>query len=58
MSDFIKRFFHEEEGMEFVEWALVAVLFALVGIGAWTTLGNQIVTSLGAIESDLASATP
>jgi Flp pilus assembly pilin Flp len=58
MSDFIKRLFREEEGMEFVEWALVAVLFALVGIGAWTTLGNQIVSSLGAIESDLAAATP
>ena len=58
MSDLIKRFFHEEEGMEFVEWSLVAVLFALVGITAWTTLGNQIVASLGTIESQLASATP
>jgi Flp pilus assembly pilin Flp len=58
MSNLIVRFVREEDGMEFVEWSLVAVLFALVGITAWTTLGNQIVTSLGTIESQLSSATP
>ena len=51
MSNLIVRFFREEDGMEFVEWALVATLFALAGIGAWTSLGSAITTALGTVES-------
>jgi Flp pilus assembly pilin Flp len=46
MSNLIVRFFREEDGMEFVEWALVATLFALAGITAWQTLASNISTAL------------
>jgi Flp pilus assembly pilin Flp len=58
MSNLIKRFVQEEDGMEFVEWALVATLFALVGIGAWTTLGGAITNALGQVQTSLETATP
>jgi Flp pilus assembly pilin Flp len=46
MSNLIVRFFREEDGMEFVEWALVATLFALAGITAWQSLGSSISAAL------------
>jgi Flp pilus assembly pilin Flp len=57
MTDLIKRFVREEDGMEFVEWALVATLFALVGITAWTNLGGAITNALGAVQTELETAT-
>ena len=49
MRDLIKRFVIEEDGMEMVEWALVAVVFALAGIGAWSQLADSLETALGDI---------
>lgn len=49
MRDLIKRFVLEEDGMEMVEWALVAVVFALAGIGAWSTLADSLETALDEI---------
>jgi Flp pilus assembly pilin Flp len=46
MRDLIKRFVVEEDGMEMVEWALVAVVFALAGIGAWSTLADSLDNAL------------
>lgn len=53
MSNLIVRFFREEDGMEFVEWALVATLFALAAIVAWEDLGTAIDGALGDIEAEL-----
>ena len=41
MRNLITRFVREEDGMEFVEWALVATLFALAGIGAWGQIAGN-----------------
>jgi len=49
MRDLIKRFVVEEDGMEMVEWALVASMFALFAATAWTTLANQIRAALNVI---------
>jgi Flp pilus assembly pilin Flp len=38
----IKKFVKEEEGMETVEYAVVAGLVIVVGIAVWTALGNRI----------------
>ena len=53
MRNLITRFVREEDGMEFVEWALVAVLFALAGITAWEQLASQITSALSAISGKI-----
>lgn len=56
MSHLIRRLIHEEDGMEFVEWALVAAVFALGGITAWRTLNTQISGALNRIGQQINSA--
>ena len=56
MSNLIKRFFREEDGMEFVEWALVATLFALAGIAAWQALATDITEALGNVGDSISSS--
>ena len=46
MGNLIKRFVVEEEGMELLEWAIVAVLFALVAGAVFATLGTTVQTQL------------
>ncbi len=53
MSNLIKRFLHEEDGMEFVEWSLVATMFALAGIVAWQNLGTAITNALNNIGTQI-----
>jgi len=56
MRNLITRFVREEDGMEFVEWALVATLFALAGIGAWGTLASNISTALGNVGQSIVNS--
>ena len=57
MRNLIVRFLREEDGMEFVEWALVAALFAVVGAAGWRSLADLITTELGEVESCLDGST-
>ncbi len=50
----LKRFLSEEDGIEMLEWAIVALLFAVAGAATWGLLGTQISTSLGGIQTSLA----
>ena len=56
MRNLITRFVREEDGMEFVEWALVATLFALAGIGAWGELASTISFALGEIGTEISDS--
>jgi Flp pilus assembly pilin Flp len=56
MREFIKRLVIEEEGMEMVEWALVAAVFALAGIAAWGTLASTLSTALNTIGTRVSTA--
>lgn len=51
MGNLIKRFVVEEEGMELLEWAIVAVLFALVAGAVFATLGNTVATRLSDVNT-------
>ena len=42
MWTLIKKFGKEEEGMETVEYAVVAALVVVVGILVWTALGTAV----------------
>ena len=49
--DKLLRFLKEEEGMETVEYAVVAALVIIVGITIWRTLANAIVTKISHLAS-------
>lgn len=49
----ISRFWHEEEGTEVVEWALVAGLVVAVGAAIFVTIGEEVATHLGALRDAL-----
>jgi Flp pilus assembly pilin Flp len=56
MRDLIKRFVVEEDGMEMVEWALVASMFALAGIIFWQRLAGDLGAALGSIGQRVRAA--
>jgi pilus assembly protein Flp/PilA len=58
MWTLIKKFVKEEEGMETVEYALVAGLVILVAAAAWTTLGNNIKNVIDELANNVSSPTP
>jgi pilus assembly protein Flp/PilA len=49
MWTLIKKFVKEEEGMEMVEYAVVAALVIIAAVGVWATLGQEIVTRMTAV---------
>ena len=51
MRRIIQRILHEEEGMELLEWAIVAVLFALTGAVAMGALGTGLTLPVSDIIS-------
>jgi Flp pilus assembly pilin Flp len=50
----IMNFLREENGMEMVEWSLVAVLFALVAGVAFTSVGTAVAGAMGRLVTQLA----
>ena len=44
----LKRFVREEDGMEMVEWAIVATVFAIASAALWGTLSGAIGSALTA----------
>jgi len=51
-----KRFLYEEDGMEMIEWVLVAVLFAVVASVAYGTVAGGVTTALTNVTNTLAGA--
>jgi pilus assembly protein Flp/PilA len=49
MWTLIKKLAKEEEGMETVEYAVVAALVIVAGIVIWSTLGSAIKTKVNAL---------
>ncbi len=49
----LKRFLREEEGLEMLEWAIVAALFATAGAVMWLTLGSTVTAELTVIDTSL-----
>ncbi len=50
----IKRFFEDDSGIEFVEWALMCLGFALVVYGALGPLAPAITAFYAGVETALA----
>jgi Flp pilus assembly pilin Flp len=50
----LTRLVREEDGMEMVEWAIVAVVFAVAAAAFWSTLSTAINTALQSVSSKVA----
>ena len=55
MLRLIERFLREDDGMELLEWAVVAVLFALAGAAAMSSISSNLTLPVNSIVSLLAS---
>ncbi len=53
MLKFFKDFVRDENGMEMVEWTIVAVVFAVAAITAWTELDEAIGQALQIVEDEI-----
>jgi Flp pilus assembly pilin Flp len=42
MRNLIERFIKEEDGMEMVEWALVAGLIVIAAVASWGNIGQNV----------------
>ena len=47
----IERLIREDSGMEMVEWAIVAVVFAVAAAAFWGDLATNVDAALGKIEA-------
>jgi Flp pilus assembly pilin Flp len=53
MWTLIKKFAKEEEGMETVEYAVVAALVIAVTVGVWTLLGTAVKDKISELTSSV-----
>ena len=56
MRNFIESFARDESGATAIEYALIAALIAVAIVGAATTLGEEIGTLFGTVETELSGA--
>ena len=57
MLGYLKRLWHEEEGLTTVEYALLLVLVVVVAITAWQTLGTNVTTKVTEVADTVAGTT-
>lgn len=57
MKKMIMNFLKDEEGVTAMEYALIAALVSVVAIAAWSTLGTNIKTKVGEVNTAMESAT-
>jgi pilus assembly protein Flp/PilA len=56
MKKFIVAFLKDEEGLTMVEYAIAGALVAAGAVGAFTTLGTNIVTKINQLAGDVLGA--
>jgi Flp pilus assembly pilin Flp len=49
----VKSFWNDEDGLEMVEYAVIASLIIVVAVASFTTIGNKIVTTLATVTNSL-----
>jgi pilus assembly protein Flp/PilA len=57
MKNLLKRLWHDEEGQDLIEYALLAAIIALAAIVTMGTLAQDINNVFSSIGSDLSSST-
>ena len=54
MLNLLKNFVSNEDGLEMVEWAIVAALVTAAGAGAFAALGTNVTTALTTLSGIVA----
>lgn len=49
VTEMLKRFWRDEDGIETIEWVLIAALAAGVAIAAWALLGPKLNTAMNTL---------
>ena len=57
MTELLKRLWHEEEGQDLTEYALLLVLIALFAVAAMGNLGSAISSAFSNASANLSTAT-
>lgn len=57
MKNFLVKLWKDEEGAEFVEWALVIGLVVVVAIAAYQFMGGTVSTVVNNVANSLSTAT-
>jgi len=57
MKNFLVKLWKDEEGAEFVEWALVIGLVVVVAIAAYQFMGGTVATVVNNVANSLSTAT-
>lgn len=52
----IKRFFHDETGLELSEYAVAAALVAIAAVAAFTLLGDNIALKINELANTITGA--
>ncbi len=55
-TDALKRFWRDEDGIETVEYALLAALVVAAAVVAWKLLGTNVSTMANQIATDIVPA--
>ena len=58
MTNVFARFVKDESGATAIEYGLIAALIAVVCIGVWRTVGENLIARFGDVRDGLATATP
>ena len=51
--EMLKNFWHDEDGLEMVEWALIGAFVAGIIVAAWQTIGGRVETTMTNIGNSL-----
>jgi pilus assembly protein Flp/PilA len=49
MLNLVKKFIRQDDGLEMVEWAIVAALITTAGAATMVSIGSQVSTQFGLI---------
>lgn len=55
MLNLLRRLWSEDDGMEMLEWAVVAAVFVAAAAIGWQALSGDLTTGLSSAGSDLAT---
>lgn len=54
--EMLKNFWHEEDGLEMVEWAMIGAFVAGIIVLAWQTIGGKVQGTMNNIGSQMDKA--
>ena len=54
--EMLKNFWHEEDGLEMVEWAMIGAFVAVAIVTAWQIIGDEVANTMNYISDQMVEA--